>query len=808
MRELGILFGNTTQAAGTALAAFFLGLAVGSWHWGRRAATLKSPLKVFALLELGVASTALLFLGLSGMYRHLYGALYHTWGNSPSLFLGLKFLLGVTLLFPPSYFMGGTLPVLAQHSIAHRSGLGFIGTTLYATNTLGAACGAFAVVFWLLPAYGYSLTYGAGISLSLAVACAAWLMAPKSVNEVVPTTEGPSSEVLQAEPSLPSLKSRLGLLSFLCGFLALATEVLWMRMFAQVMPSSIYTFSAVLVLFLLSLAGGAALAHRCCGAKTPPLPTLMFLFTSAGTALALSTWLYQELSGGSLFNPRTGDWSQDVSWQFLGAALVIVPPGVLMGSIFPYLLKLSEPLLESPGSTVGDLAAMNLLGSIFGSLASGFLFLDLLGLGGALRFVAATYLILALVLAGQKPSDKLTTWPGSVPALALLLVLSLLDPGRLPPVTVDTNNGRESLFLVREGSAASVAVVQSGQSRRIKVNNFYTLGGSSSAVLEERQTHLAISMHPNPKRLFYLGMGTGITAGGAMRHPVERVVVSELLPEVPDLSRRFFHPWLNGLFEHPGVEVINEDGRNLLSSIPEQYDLIIADLFLPWESGAGSLWTAECFQSGLSRLATEGLYVQWLPLYQISEEEFRSVVATMHSVFPLVTLWRGDFLSKRPIVAVVGHRDPTPLTEVTQAEVRLREAGVRLTERKLGDLPILAYYVGNLTAAPELFEGAPINTDDRPFIEFSSPRTLSRSRKEPVWFTGPRLLDFYERLKEASPDSDPFLKLQRTDSLSAVQAGYHLFRYRVLRTSPKNSHAGTDLTETYRLLERAPGQTK
>ena len=123
MKELALLFGNTSQAAATTLTAFFLGLVAGAWYWGKRSRKTKRPLRAYALLEVSVALSALLYFVLLDLYYEVYVSLFQAMGSQRSLFVALKFLLALGVLFPPSFFMLGdkandnaTIPISAAPS--------------------------------------------------------------------------------------------------------------------------------------------------------------------------------------------------------------------------------------------------------------------------------------------------------------------------------------------------------------------------------------------------------------------------------------------------------------------------------------------------------------------------------------------------------------------------------------------------------------------------------------------------------------------------------------------------------------------
>ena len=92
--------------------------------------------------------------------------------------------------------------------------------------------------------------------------------------------------------------------------------------------------------------------------------------------------------------------------------------------------------------------------------------------------------------------------------------------------------------------------------RFIKVDNHYSLGDVAAFESEQRQTQIPMFALPEIKSVYFLGMGTGITAGAALDFPVERVVTCELIPEVLSAARRHFAQWTNGLFQDPRSIVV------------------------------------------------------------------------------------------------------------------------------------------------------------------------------------------------------------------------------------------------------------
>ena len=233
-RELGLLFGNTTQATATTLAVFFLGLAAGSWWFGRRAEGIPRPLRAFARLEWGIAAGALLLPLLLPLYRSLFAPLHGAVGSLPAVYAAVKFLLACLVLGPPAFLMGGTLPVLAELGTRAGQGLGRAAGRLYTWNTAGAVAGAFAAGFLLPRALGYRTTYAIALGVSLLVGVQAWLA---SRGETAPTPEPADPEPAITEAASP-MRAVL-VLAALSGFVSLAREVLWTRIFALVFINSV-----------------------------------------------------------------------------------------------------------------------------------------------------------------------------------------------------------------------------------------------------------------------------------------------------------------------------------------------------------------------------------------------------------------------------------------------------------------------------------------------------------------------------------------------------------------------------------------
>ncbi len=783
LKQLSLLFGSTSSAAAVTLAAFFLGLASGSWALGGFAERSVRPLLGYAALELGIALSAGLYLLLHHFYGTIYASIYQACGGPGTALLLAKFALAFVVLVPPSFCMGGTLPFLGQYLIRSRESLGRVGAALYATNTIGGIVGALLAGFLLPSALGFLNAYLLCICVSLSIAA---VSARIGRGEVLPVQAAPKA----GKPEKASMPRGWVLsLAFVSGVLTLGLEVIWTRMFAQVLQNSVFTFSVVLATFLSSLAMGSALASILMRRTTRPESVLTALLALAGIAASLSVAIFWFSTNGLQYVGATLGWSEYLLLVAAMALSTMGPPGVLAGAVFPYLLKLESQRMRSAGRSIGQLTALNTVGATVGSLLAGFVLLSTVGMWRGMQWIAFAYFACALLVAWKGRAR----FAALVPLAGIALVATILDPKGLPVVRVA---GAERLLETWESKDGIVAVTETPGSRWIKVNNWNTIGGAEAAEEEAPgellwqgqvwQSQLPLLVHGKAKSVFFLGMGTGIPAGAALEFPVERVVVAELVDEVVVASREYFEEETGGLHTDGRATVIAEDGRNFLRGTRETFDLIVSECFVPWRAGVGSLYSVDHYVESRKRLRPGGLYAQWIPLYQMSERELMLVVNSMRTAFPEVTIWRGNFHAEYPLLMLMGG-DAAPavgglspadfepakrsLTELLQEPTRGRVAEV--------DAEMVGmFYAGRVRTLASKLEDVELNTDARPLFEYLAPKTQRAQMAETAtWFVQSELAAFLDLLADEPLD------------VPEARMGYYVHRSILDRSAGKDDAA-------------------
>ncbi len=798
MREASLLLGSTSQSAALMLAVFFGGLSLGGWFWGKRCQNQTAPLRTYAWLELGIAAAGVALLIAPFVVPQVFPML-HGKGFALNAF---KLIAALLLVFPASFLMGGTLPLLGQAIIRRKESFGSITARMYAVNTLGTACGAFATAFLLIWLLGIRLTCVTAMTASIAAALLAFRLSKQArfqaASENPPSSDHSRRAVPQAasKPTIP--RPLIAALAFVSGFNLLALEVVWTRMLAQIHENSVYSFATVLIVVLTCLSLGAWLASRLARGGMPAPQVLMWLLALGGAALAVTPLLTMAITRGMTMLDTDHSFAA-YALRLFGTGFAAIAPACLpLGAVFPFLMKGEEGSITHAGKSIGMLSAINTVGAILGSLAAGFLLLETLGIWHTIQLLSAIYLLIAVVLPAAGNAVAISA---RIAALVMLVILLTgLDPSRLPDPSGAETAGE--VLEKWEGSDGTVTVVRDSRDDvSIRVNSNYSLGSWGAYGSQMFQARIPLLAWPATDSVFFLGMGTGITAGEALSRndfpKVERVVACELSPHVVEASKRFFtagpdgFDLTNGLFTDPRAEVIVGDGRNRLLADRERYSMINADLFLPYGRGTGSLYSREHFQTVRARLKPGGVFVQWLPLYQISEREFGIIARTMLAVFPRVSLWRGNFQPGAEIAALVGHADLTPLpASDLDAERDKRQAVEGATYLDMQDLmlpfnsqTILLFYGGNLTPAADLFGKYPLNTDDKPVIEFGAPRSLHIPKGDDrPQFLETRFANLVDKLQSRTPpDQDPLLSLRILESRKLPLAGSAFHRASIAR---------------------------
>lgn len=729
-RQIGIYFGHTARGAAVVLAAYFAGMAVGYLAAARWAGRFR-PLAAYGVAECIAAVWVLIFpLLLKGIEAN--GSILSPAGASPDLLAAIRAVVLFVLLLPATAALGATLPLMAEYLAdnrdrpAPRSRI----ARAYALNTLGATVGVVLATFVLLVSVGVTrCSYLAAAVASLCGLLAISLSRPSGRLSPADAILVEPTSTVQQQPTRENILWIV--VAAASGFGTLGLEVLYTRMFSLVFHNSTYTFGAVVAVFLVSLALGAAVADRLVR-RWRPASIAACCCLAGSLAIVASAYLFITITElgyykGTLWFLEKKPLLQDNPFleYLLGAHLMVasvtLAPIALLGIVLPIAWHAGR---EKSGGIpdakiVGRLTAANTLAAASGSLAASFVLLPLVGLWNALLLMALLFALVGLALLPLRKRMVV------VAPLAGILLGGGVLVHRSADIALDSAwKGAERVFQ-REGAYGWIDVIRmdigSRSHLKLKQNVHYGMGSDGASTQREyRQAHLPFLLHANPRQVAFLGLGTGLTVAPVVVHEeVTSAVVVELIPEVVEAARCFHEANLN-VVDHPKVEMRIDDARHFLLTTDQQFDVIVSDLFVPWESKTGYLYTVEQYHAAQKRLRPGGIYCQWLPMYQMGAEQFDLIANSMADEFPYVTLWWGRLSRKTPMIALVGSNEPLRLDgEAIDARLaRLGETTLGPSDPYLGSHTTLArLYVGRWH--PQ--EDQPRNTDEHPWVEFRAP---------------------------------------------------------------------------------------
>jgi spermidine synthase len=719
--------GHEIPAVLAVVAAFLGGMALGAWSLDGLIARARRPGLWYGALEITIGLwgflSARFIPDLNRSMPSLLG-LDPDPGRHWALAFGLPFLI----LSPATLALGATFPAmerfLAPLMYRERS----VGA-VYSANTLGAVAGTLAAAFFLAPAVGFrhSLWALAAINLFCGLLAGAvqrkagpFAYAVRKTDELRARSRRVESASLEKGPDAGSADGpsvfRLRATVFVTGLLGIGYELVGIRVLSQVLENTVYTFASVLSFFLLGTALGAALYQRFGGR------------TSAGAQLSTLLGALALCSMGELFvlaripslypscRASWGDGSTAVmASEMAAAAAVFFVPTCLMGATFSHLVQTSQ----RRRSGVGRAASLNLVGGALAGAVFNVVLLPVLGTKWTLVLVAAGYLPLAVSLRAVRGWRRV--WL-VLPCLLIPVLPSDLRIIDLPP------DGR--LVAYREGVMASVAVLEDARhDRSLRVNNRFQMGGTAAASAEYRHALIPLLLHPHPRRVLFLGLGTGISLGGATFDPAIKGDGVELVPEVLQVMP-LFQPQNRDVTQNPRIRLRAADARRFVRATTNRYDVIVADLFHPARDGAGSLYTLEHFRSIRDRLAAGGLFCQWLPLHQMDASTLRIIVRTFLEVYPAGQAWLLRFNVDAPVLGLVGSLSAPSYGE-NWVEKRLADPGLaeEVSRLALADsIRLFGCYLAGSKALAHWADGAPLNTDDFPRVTFAAPEFTFRKR--------------------------------------------------------------------------------
>ena len=740
VRLTGLVFGNTSHSIATVLGAFMAGLALGSWVLGSYSDRYARPLRLYGILEIAIGISAALVPVAFRAMDTLYWGLVPSMSAVPGVEGLVRFTTSFVIMLVPTFLMGGTLPILTRFFVRQVDEVESKLGALYAVNTFGAAGGTLLAALVLIPGLGNQTTtiWIASMNIAIGLVAIRLDLGRESVPEI-------SSGFLDEEDEavVDRESDRLVLVTLaISGFVAMTYEVAWTRALTAVIGSSTYAFAIMLVTFLVGIAFGSSWASRFRPSASIRLLGLFQLAIAVGGVVFLLGYLVVPYLLIALIRALYYSFPAVLTVQFIICSALMILATFFMGATFPIAGQLFSKRMEILGRRIGGVYSVNTVGAIFGSLIAGFFLVPVLGTERTILVGLFLNSALALFLLAEETGKvAVARWV----AVGLLLVATVsmtgglfwppnsLDRGVLiyarqfesrPELKIDEHYTDTDIVYWAEGKNASISVRRGNNYVGLRTNGKVDASNGEDMTTQLLLAYLPGLHHPSPESILVIGYGSGVSAGAATVLPeVQRVDCVEIEPAVVGAGH-WFEDVNRRSYDHPKVNVIYGDARNYLNISPNAYDVIISEPSNPWIAGVGSLFTAEFYERAASALNPDGVFAQWLQLYELSPEDVRMVFAEFQRRFPEVSVWDmgvGDIVllgSRQPI-----HIDPDRMDRLLASD---ETVGRDFREYlKLDDpMGIYAHYVMSSDQVRNFSAGALRNTDDRPLLEFHAPRNL------------------------------------------------------------------------------------
>ncbi len=748
LRQLRLIFGASTAASAAVVAIFMAGLGAGGYYIGRRAEQSRNPLSLYGWLEVGVAASAVLSLGILVVTRKIYLAAGGSFLLPYPIVTVIRLFLAALILGIPTTLMGGTLPAVSR-AIEFAGDHSRRGVAIaYAFNTLGAVLGAAATTFYFLERAGNRNTLIGAALLNSLVGMYAMLMS-NAIRRSRSGRAGRADELENDETG--TVESRGEVLDHrwvffaaaVTGFVFLLMEIVWYRMLTPLLGGTTFTFGLILAVALFGI-GSGSFAYSLFRSSRATVGAFALTCALEAVFIAIPFSLGDRLAVLALLLRPIGmvGFSGYIFGWTLVTAAVVVMPAFLSGLQFPMLVSFLGSGRRGVANEVGTAYAWNTAGAIAGSLAGGFGFLPLLTAPGVWRLVAVLSALVAILFVFASRDAAVLRACAFAAACAAIVLITRVGPtafwrhtpigaGRVNIAGMTLNKlrdlgqtrRRETLWET-DGVESSVSVADD-EGYAFIVNGKGDGHSRMDAGTQVMSGVLPGLLHPNPRTAVVVGLGTGSTAGWLASLPgIQSVDVLEIEPSIRHVAEMCAAVNRNAL-ANPKVHVIAGDGREFLLARNRKYDVISSEPSNPYRAGIASLFTQEFYKACDSKLEDGGIFVQFLQAYEVDAATIETVYATITSVFPFVETWQsqsGDLL-------LVGSRTPLKYDYDSLAE-RLKIPAVR---EGVWDVwwatdpeDVLAHYVCGNSTARALAAMGRINTDDRTTVEYAFARTLGR----------------------------------------------------------------------------------
>ena len=798
LQLLQLVIGLTAVSLGVLLGTFMGGMCLGSLLLPRFISSRVHPLRVYALLELGIGVIGILVLFIVPGVEKIYTA------SGGSIFF--RAIVAAICLLPPTLLMGATLPAIARWVETTPRGVSWLGF-FYGGNIAGAVFGCLLAGFYLLRVHDMAYATYVAACINGGVALLGFVLSALAPTHDAsePSPEEKPSESVSTGPGTCGVYVTIAL----SGLCALGAEVVWTRLLGVMLGATVYTFSIILAVFLVGLGIGSTSGAFVARNTRHPRVALGICQMLLAGAIAWTAYMITQALPNWPIDPTLTALKPWFTFQvdMAMAMCAILPAACLWGASFPLALAAAASRGQDPGRLVGGVYAANTVGAIIGSLAFSLVLVPLAGVHGegtlwgqrtliALSVISGLIALVPLLLQPAAPgSARGAGWAGlaigTVLAVWLAVGVKVIPWGavaygrfvatygdKLAPGIVDETNvptsGAADTYCIYMGEGYNGTVAVTLQTDGIK--SFHSAGKVQASNdprdmrLQRMLGHISALAVEHPKKVLVVACGAGVTAGSFIPYPdVEEITICDIEPLVPNHVTPFFAKENYDVVDtnkNPRVHIVYDDGRHFIRTTKEKFDVITSDPIDPWVKGCAALNTVEYYQMCKEHLNPGGVMSLWIPLYESNAETIKSVLATFFHVYQNGVFWSNDQNGDGYDAVLFGQPDGTKI-DLDKWQARLDRPDYIKVKESLADVgfhsanDLLATYAGRAEDLQVWMKDAQINWDSNLRLQYLAGMWLNNYNGTQLLSGITRYYKFPENMFTGSDD----LKKQLEDQL-------------------------------------------
>lgn len=736
---LGLSLGHAAYAQTLVLAIFMGGMALGAWLVSRFGAGWRRLILAYAIVEIVIGVAGLLFHPFFVAYTDFSQGTIYPGLSSPGAVSAWQWGTAALLIAPQSVLLGMTFPLMSGGylRVAPREDGEILGG-LYFTNSIGAAAGALAATFLLLPWVGMPGAILIAGAVNLGVGVLAWMVSRRA--DAQPAPKVAAVTVAETPPANRGFYRMMLAAACITGASSFVYEIGWVRLLNQALGTTVHSFELMLSAFILGLAFGGLWIRKRSSRIGDPVAYAGYAQVFMGIAALISIPIFSQSFRwvGAMVEalPKTDAGYTMFTLGSGGIALLVMFPAAFFAGMTLPLFTMALLRRQCGEASIGRVYAANTLGAIIGVMLAVHVLIPTLGLRLAVTVGAVADIVLGVVLLRMYSANVSRKGYGLAVAASVVVIAGSLVGGQLDPRSLASGvfrHGQASIsegakiYYFRDGKTATIAVMGHNSIASIATNGksdaslqmIDALPPSPDEVTMLMAGSLPLVIHPDPKDIAIIGWGSGLTTHTLLGSPVPRLVETIEIERAMYDGARLFGDRVARAYEDPRSVIHIDDARTYFSTGKKSYDVIVSEPSNPWVSGVSSLFTQQFYAFLRGHLNEGGILIQWLQSYELDDQLLATMLAALREEFPHIDV----YITNSADLLFVSSQQPLPpldASRIGDGPLARELARVGLA----GKYDYQARRIGSqdLLSAVALLNGAVPHSDFYPVLSLEGPK--------------------------------------------------------------------------------------